>query len=83
VSRKIFTNLQKTYPQDFHTISTGCSIETPEKIIIIIHMKNENKKPSKKVLVAQLLDKGVNKDIVASLQRANIDTLIWVLSKIS
>ncbi len=46
-------------------------------------MKNENKKPSKKVLVALLLDKGVNKDIVASLQRANIDTLIWVLSKIS
>tara|TARA_B100001778_G_scaffold266235_1_gene227311 strand:- start:585 stop:755 length:171 start_codon:yes stop_codon:yes gene_type:complete len=55
----------------------------PEKIIIIHIMKNENKRPSKKVLVAQLLDKGVDKAIVQSLARANIDTLVWILSKIS
>tara|TARA_A100001015_G_scaffold265136_1_gene313259 strand:+ start:313 stop:483 length:171 start_codon:yes stop_codon:yes gene_type:complete len=55
----------------------------PEKIIIIHIMKNENKRPSKKVLVAQLLDKGVDKAIVQSLNRANIDTLVWILSKIS
>ncbi len=46
-------------------------------------MKNENKRPSKKVLVAQLLDKGVDKGIVQSLSRANIETIVWVLSKIS
>jgi len=50
---------------------------------IIIHMKNENKRPTKKALVKQLEERGVKKEIVASLQRANIDTLQWVLSKIS
>ena len=46
-------------------------------------MKNENKRPKKKALVKQLEERGVKKEIVASLQRANIDTLQWVLSKIS
>jgi|TARA_B100001939_G_scaffold280503_2_gene249189 hypothetical protein len=46
-------------------------------------MKNENKRPTKKALVKQLEERGVEKTIVASLQRANIDTLIWVLNKIS
>ena len=46
-------------------------------------MKKENKRPSKKQLVSQLLDKGVDKEIVQSLSRANIDTLIWVLNKCS
>ena len=46
-------------------------------------MKNENKRPTKKVLVKQLEEKGVDKAIVASLQRANIDTLQWVLKQIS
>ena len=46
-------------------------------------MKNENKRPSKKVLVAQLLDKGVDKEIVQSLSRANIDTLQFVLKQMS
>ena len=55
----------------------------PTWLCIIIHMKNENKRPTKKALVKMLEDKGVDKAIVASLQRANIDTLIWVVSKIS
>tara|TARA_B100000963_G_scaffold303051_1_gene276173 strand:+ start:1785 stop:1925 length:141 start_codon:yes stop_codon:yes gene_type:complete len=46
-------------------------------------MKNENKRPTKKALVKQLEEKGVDKAIVVSLQRANIDTLQWVISKIS
>lgn len=46
-------------------------------------MKNENKRPTKKALVKMLEERGVEKEIVASLQRANIDTLIWVLNKIS
>tara|TARA_B100001057_G_C22603223_1_gene853640 strand:+ start:589 stop:759 length:171 start_codon:yes stop_codon:yes gene_type:complete len=55
----------------------------PEKILIIYIMKNENKRPTKKVLVKQLEERGVDKAIIASLQRANIDTLVWVLAKIS
>jgi len=46
-------------------------------------MKNENKRPTKKALVKMLEEKGVEKEIVASLQRANIDTIVWVLNKIS
>jgi len=81
---RIFSNFfEKTYPQDFHRISTGYSIYMLRKIRIIHMMKNENKRPSKKVLVAQLLDKGVDKGIVQSLSRANIETIVWVLSKIS
>tara|TARA_R100000734_G_C3243582_1_gene47437 strand:- start:348 stop:485 length:138 start_codon:yes stop_codon:yes gene_type:complete len=45
-------------------------------------MKKETR-PTKKALVKQLEDKGVDKSIVASLQRANIDTLVWVLKAIS
>ena len=83
MSRKILKNLSTGYPQEINRISTGCSIDLLEKIIIIHIMKNENKRPSKKVLVAQLLDKGVDKGIVQSLSRANIETIVWVLSKIS
>ena len=53
------------------------------KIRIIIHMKNENKRPTKKALVKQLEERSVDKAIIASLQRANIDTIAWVISKIS
>ena len=45
-------------------------------------MKNQKeqkaKRPSKKVLMAEIEAKGVDKTIVASLGRANIDTLVWV-----
>ena len=50
---------------------------------IIIHMKNENKRPTKKALVQALLEKGVDRKIVDSLQRANIDTLQFVLKAVS
>ena len=52
-------------------------------LYIIYSMKNEQTRPPKKALVKILEDKGVDKSIVASLQRANIDTLVWVISKIS
>jgi len=83
VSRKILKNLSTGYPQEINRISTGCSIDLLEKILIIHIMKNENKRPTKKALVKQLEERGVDKAIVVSLQRANIDTLVWVLSKIS
>ena len=80
---KISKNLSTGYPQEINRISTGYSIDLHEKILIIHIMKKENKRPSKKQLVSQLLDKGVDKEIVQSLSRANIDTLIWVLNKCS
>ena len=47
-------------------------------------MKNEKtqkaKRPSKKVLMAEIEAKGVDQKIVTSLGRANIDTLVWVKS---
>jgi len=46
-------------------------------------MKKENnkaKRPSKKVLMAEIQAKGVDATIVASLSRANIETLVWVKS---
>tara|TARA_B100000927_G_scaffold259702_1_gene228833 strand:- start:779 stop:919 length:141 start_codon:yes stop_codon:yes gene_type:complete len=46
-------------------------------------MKNENKRPTKKALVQALLDKGVDRKIVDSLQRANIDTMQFVLKAVS
>ena len=81
--KKIPKNLSTGYPQEINRISTGYSIDLHEKILIIHIMKKENKRPSKKQLVSQLLDKGVDKEIVQSLSRANIDTLIWVLNKCS
>ncbi len=81
--KKISKNLSTGYPQEINRISTGYSIDLHEKILIIHIMKKENKRPSKKQLVSQLLDKGVDKEIVQSLSRANIDTLIWVLNKCS
>ena len=83
MSREILKKDKKTYPQDFHRICTRYSLTPHSKILIIIHMKNENKRPTKKALVKLLEERGVEKEIVASLQRANIDTLVWVLSKIS
>ena len=81
--KKISKNLSTGYPQEITRISTGYSIDLHEKILIIHIMKKENKRPSKKQLVSQLLDKGVDKEIVQSLSRANIATLIWVLNKCS
>ena len=81
--KKISKNLSTGYPQEINRISTGYSIDLHEKILIIHIMKKENKRPSKKQLVSQLLDKGVDKEIVQSLSRANIATLIWVLNKCS
>ena len=55
-------------------------IVLPYNIYIMTEKKT---RPTKKALVKILEDKGVDKSIVASLQRANIDTLVWVISKIS
>ena len=68
---------------NYFLIFLSLSIDSHKKILIIYIMKNENKRPTKKVLVKQLEDRGVDKAIVASLQRANIDTLQWVLKQIS
>jgi hypothetical protein len=44
---------------------------------IILIMENK-KRPSKKVLMAEIEAKGVDKTIVASLGRANIEALVFV-----
>ena len=47
-------------------------------------MENAKKvKPTKKEVIKMLEERGVEQKIVNSLQRANIDTMLWVLSKIS
>ena len=71
------------FSQIFSIIIFNFFLTSHPKILIIIHMKNENKRPTKKALVKQLEERGVEKEIIASLQRANIDTLVWVLNKIS
>ena len=43
---------------------------------------NVKTRPTKKEVVAMLEAKGVEQKIVQSLARANIDTMLWVLSKI-
>ena len=68
---------------NYFLIFLSLSIDSHEKILIMYIMKNENKRPTKTALVKQLEDRGVDKAIVASLQRANIDTLQWVLKQIS
>ena len=40
------------------------------------------KRPSKKVLIAQIEKMGVDKNITKSLARANIETIQWVKSLI-
>lgn len=40
--------------------------------------KAKEKRPTKKALVKDLLDRGVDQKIVKSLERANIDTLLFV-----
>lgn len=61
-------------------------------IIVYINKENEMKKakettvakrPSKKQLIAQLEAKGVDQKITSSLMRANIETISWVLEKVS
>ena len=69
---------QYLFLKNFHAL-----IDNFEMLYIIYSMKNEKTRPTKKALVKILEDKGVDKSIVASLQRANIDTLVWVISKIS
>lgn len=44
---------------------------------------NVKKKPTKKEVIAMLEARGVEQTIVTSLSRANIDTMLWVLNKIS
>jgi hypothetical protein len=47
-------------------------------------MENAKKvKPTKKEVIKMLEERGVEQKIVNSLQRANIDTMLWVLSKLS
>ena len=54
------------------------------RIIYIMEKAKETaKRPSKKVLMAEIQAKGVDAKIVASLGRANIDTLVWVKGLIS
>ena len=43
---------------------------------------NVKTRPTKKEVVAMLEAKGVEQKIVQSLARANIDTMLWVLSKL-
>jgi hypothetical protein len=43
---------------------------------------NVKTRPTKKEVVAMLEAKGVEQSIVQSLARANIDTMLWVLSKL-
>ena len=61
-------------------------------IIVYINKENEMKnakettvakRPTKKQLIAQLEAKGVESKITQSLMRANIETISWVLAKIS
>lgn len=40
-------------------------------------------RPTKKALIAQLEAKGVDQKITTSLMRANIETIQWVIAKIS
>ena len=72
MSRKIIKNFLKFL------------LTKPISLYIIIGMKNEKdtkvKRPSKKVLMAEIEAKGVDKTIVASLSRANIETMVWVKS---
>ena len=69
-------------------------LDSGQKILIIVYINKENemqevkkvekaKRPSKKVLMAQIEAMGVDKGIVASLGRANIETIQWVIKQIS
>ena len=44
---------------------------------------NVKTRPTKKAVIKMLEDKGVERNIINSLQRANIDTMLWVLSKLA
>ena len=69
-------------------------LDAGQKISIIVYINKENemqemkkvekaKRPSKKVLMAEIEKMGVDQKIVASLGRANIETIQWVKSLIS
>ena len=69
-------------------------LDAGQKISIIVYINKEKemqevkkvekaKRPSKKVLMAQIEAMGVDKGIVASLGRANIETIQWVIKQIS
>ena len=47
------------------------------------NVEKKAKRPSKKVLMAQIEAMVVDKGIVASLGRANIETIQWVIKQIS
>ena len=47
------------------------------------NVEKKAKRPSKKVLMAQIEAMGVDKGIVTSLGRANIETIQWVIKQIS
>ena len=47
------------------------------------NVEKKAKRPSKKVLMAQIEAMGVDKGIVASLGSANIETIQWVIKQIS
>jgi len=93
VSRKILKKFEtpggfkKSYPQVIHRKLTENTqdilLTKPTWLYIILIMENKKetaKRPSKKVLMAQIEAKGVDKTIVASLSRANIETMVWVKS---
>ena len=44
--------------------------------------KKAKVRPTKKQVIKMLEEKGVEQKIVNSLARANIDTMLWVVSKL-
>ena len=62
-------------------------LDTSKNVCIIVYIMKETEKTkkvrvSKKALIAQLLDKGVDQKIVDSLARANIQAMKFVLDQI-
>ena len=69
-------------------------LDAGQKISIIVYINKEKetekaketkvaKRPSKKVLMAQIEAMGVEQKIVNSLGRSNIETIQWVIKQIS
>ena len=61
-------------------------LTNPSSPCIILIMENKKviqKRPSKKLLLKAIADKGVDKKIVESLGRANIDSLVFVKELLS
>tara|TARA_Y100001972_G_scaffold127563_1_gene184759 strand:- start:510 stop:755 length:246 start_codon:yes stop_codon:yes gene_type:complete len=79
-----WSGLSRTFSNSF--LKKSLTHFLTEDIVLpynIYIMTEKKTRPTKKALVKQLEERGVDKNIVASLQRANIDTLVWVLNKIS